>query len=62
MLQRKVLTPSDVNSLSELETRILTFQEHYEMVAMPFEWKFTREDLNKLMIKLTDQPEMCAAA
>jgi hypothetical protein len=62
VLQRKVLTPGDFNSLSELETRILTFQEHYEKVAKPFEWKFTREDLGKLITKLAGQPELSAAA
>ncbi len=62
VLQRKVITPSDFNSLSELETRILTFQEHYEKVAKPFEWKFASEELNKLMIKLSNQIELGAAA
>jgi len=62
VVQRKVLTPGDFKSLSGLETRILKFQEHYEIVANPFEWKFTREDLNKLVVKLTVQPELCAAA
>ncbi len=28
------------------------FQEHYEQVAKPFEWKFTRRDLRRLLSKL----------
>lgn len=52
ILQRKALTPSDFDSLEELQTRILTFQKYYEKAVKPFQWKFTREDLNKLMAKL----------
>ena len=62
VIQRKVLTPGDFKSLTELEARILKFQEYYEVVATPFEWKFTREDLNKVMAKLDAQTELRAAA
>ncbi|MEW5807347.1 MAG: IS630 family transposase [Acidobacteriota bacterium] len=52
IVQRKVLTPNDFDSLSELEDRLFRFQEHYECVAQPFEWKFTRGDLAQLLSKL----------
>ena len=52
ILQRKVLTPNDFDSLFALEDRILAFQDHYQKSARPFEWKFTREDLSRLMAKL----------
>ncbi len=52
VVQRKALTPNDFQSLAELETRLLSFQEHYEHVAKPFEWKFTRRDLRCLLSKL----------
>jgi hypothetical protein len=52
ILQRKVLTPNDFASLEELERRLLAFQVHYESVARPFEWKFTRTDLVRLMMKI----------
>jgi transposase len=52
ILQRKVLTPNDFRSLAQLQERLLNFQEHYESVARPFEWKFTRRDLGKLLFKL----------
>jgi hypothetical protein len=52
VLQRKVLTPNDFASTEELEGRILRFQRHYEHVARPFQWKFTRRDLRKLMERL----------
>ncbi|MEE9544455.1 MAG: hypothetical protein V3V55_02515 [Rhodospirillales bacterium] len=39
-------------SLAELKDRLLRFQEHYEAAARPFQWKFTRRDLDKLLSKL----------
>jgi transposase len=52
IVQRKVLTPNDFGSLTELEDRLLRFQEHYQQAARPFEWKFTRVDLAKLLARL----------
>jgi transposase len=53
ILERKVLTPADAASLEELTARILAFQVRYEILAQPFEWKFTRADLAKLLERLT---------
>lgn len=55
ILQRKVLTPNDFSSLEELAQAILAFQERYQRTAKPFEWKFTKDDLSKLMRKLSQQ-------
>jgi len=52
VVQRKVLTPNDFDSLSKLEEALLAFQERYEKSAAPFQWTFTREDLARLMIRL----------
>jgi len=52
VLQRKVLTPSDFTSLAEGKDRLLQFQEYYEQAAKPFQWKFTRQDLERLLKKL----------
>ena len=52
ILQRKVLTPNDFSSTDALAERLLCFQRHYEQVARPFQWKFTRRDLRKLMHRL----------
>jgi transposase len=56
ILQRKVLTPNDFNSLKELERTILAFQERFSRLAQPFRWKFKREDLRRYLNKLTDLP------
>src|SRR5262245_38762282 len=37
VVQRKVLTPNDFNSLQEVSHRLLAFQERYELLAKPFE-------------------------
>jgi hypothetical protein len=52
ILQRKALTPNDFPSLQALEEHILNFQRYYEEIADPFEWKFTRKDLDRLMSQI----------
>ena len=51
IIQRKVLTPNDFPSLAAVKQRLLAFQTHYEAMAQPFEWKFTRHDLARLLNK-----------
>jgi hypothetical protein len=60
VLQRKVLTPNDFESLKELENRILSFQTEYEKVSTPFEWKFTRDDLKKLLSRFEEKQNLAA--
>lgn len=60
VLQRKVLYPNDFKNLEELESRITSFQFEYEKVAKPFEWKFTREDLKKLLSKCEVKQKLAA--
>lgn len=64
VVQRKVLTPNEFDSITHLEERLLGFQEHYELYAKPFEWKFTRQDLRDLLAKLPqeEQPFLQAVA
>jgi len=51
ILQRKALTPTDFSSQDAVASRILGFQDHYQAIAEPFEWKFTRDDLARLMMR-----------
>ena len=62
IIQRKVLTPSDFATLAELKDRLLRFQTYYEAVAKPFQWKFTRRDLSKLLSKLKAHGDSLAKA
>lgn len=52
VVQRKVLTPNDFPNLAALENQLLAFQEHYEKIAKPFQWKFTKEDLKNILFKV----------
>ena len=47
-----MLSPNDAASLEELAARILAFQVRYEVLAAPFEWRFTRADLTKFLERL----------
>ena len=62
VIQRKVLTPNDFGSLQEVSQRLLVFQTLYEQAAKPFEWKFTRADLQNLLNKLKQKPPLAMAA
>jgi DDE superfamily endonuclease len=52
IIQRKVLTPNDFSSLDVLSQRLLAFEHHYQTIAKPFEWRFTRRDLAVLLREL----------
>jgi hypothetical protein len=54
IVQRKALTPNDFASLKALQGHLLAFQGYYEAIAKPFEWKFTRRDLDDLLKKLKE--------
>ena len=62
VVQRKVLTPNDFVDLGEVERRLLAFERRYEEAARPFEWKFTRADLARLMRRLRARGTQPAAA
>jgi hypothetical protein len=51
-VQRKVGSPNDFHTLGEVEARLLDFQHYYEQIATPFEWKFTKDDLNALLKRI----------
>jgi DDE superfamily endonuclease len=55
IVQRKVLTPNDFKSLSELEQRLIAFQQRYQETASPFQWTFTRKDLATLLAKIENK-------
>jgi hypothetical protein len=61
IVQRKVVMPNDFASLEQLEDRLLAFERAYEATAKPFEWKFTRDDLQELIAKLNTHEQKLAA-
>jgi len=52
IVQRKALTPNDFPNLQAVADRLADFERYYESIAHPFEWKFTRADLNALMARM----------
>jgi hypothetical protein len=62
VIQRKVLTPNDFTSLQQVAQQLLAFQDLYERAAKPFEWKFTRTNLQDLMNRLSLKPPLALAA
>ena len=52
IVQRKVLTPNDFPDLRTLEAQLFQFQDRYQRLAQPFEWRFTRADLARLLARL----------
>ena len=61
IIQRKVLTPNDFPNLEALADRLERFERHYEAIAKPFEWKFTRENLHQLLQRLEPPATTLAA-
>ena len=53
IVQRKVLTPNDFPNLDAVAERLLDFQYYWATTSRPFEWKFTRRDLDELLVKLS---------
>jgi len=53
VVQRKIVAPNDFHNLDEVENRLLDFQEYYQQIATPFEWKFTKADLEDLLDRIT---------
>jgi len=57
-----VLTPNDFLDLADVEHRLLAFQRRYEQTAVPFDWRFTRADLDDLLRRLDEQEQLAQAA
>jgi hypothetical protein len=54
IVQRKVLTPNDFADLAAVEQRLLAFEVLYNDTARPFNWRFTRADLERRLAQLPD--------
>jgi hypothetical protein len=62
VVQRKVVSPNDCTDLAELEARLLAFQRRYEQTAAPYDWHFTRSDLDRLLRRLAEHGQLARAA
>ena len=52
VVQRKVLTPNDFTDLDQIRDRLAAFEGRYNIIARPFDWKFTRADLSDLLRRI----------
>lgn len=57
IVQRKAISPNDFRDLDDLAARVLAFQDRYNTTASPFDWTYTRADLNAFLKRLdTHEP------
>jgi len=62
VVQRKVVSPNDFTDLAEVEARLLAFQRRYQQTAVPFDWHFTRSDLDRLLHRLAEHEQLARTA
>jgi hypothetical protein len=62
IIQRKALAPNDFHDLDAVADRIIAFQDYWQATGTPFDWKFTRTDLNHLLARITTHEPLAAAA
>jgi hypothetical protein len=59
LIQRKVLTPNDFASLAEVEQRLRLYEELTNRRGHPFDWKFTRVQLQQLLQRIDARQNRC---
>jgi transposase len=57
VLQRKAISPNDFRDLNDLADRVLAFQHRFNATAAPFDWTYTRTDLNAFLRRLDEHPQ-----
>jgi hypothetical protein len=63
VIQRKVLTPNDFPNLQAIVDRLDAFEHHYNQIATPSDWTFTRHDLEALIARVAQhEPRLRLAA
>lgn len=62
IVQRKVVKPGDFTDLAALERRLLGFQDRYNATASPFDWRYTKADLNAYLQRLASHEPLSPAA
>lgn len=62
IVQRKVIKPAHFTDLDALEQRLLAFQTRYNATASPFNWRYTKADLNAYLDRLATHETLNPAA
>lgn len=61
IVQRQAIACADFPDLDALADRLLAFQARYNTLAEPFDWKYTRHDLNDYLHRLAAHEPVFAA-
>ena len=61
IIQKKVVTPNDFASTTDLSQTLLAFVDRYNQTARPFNWKFTADDLTALLYRISEHEQNPAA-
>jgi DDE superfamily endonuclease len=62
IIQRKVLDPNDFANTAAVARALNEFEHHYNKIAQPFDWNFTRQDLTQLLDRLDQRQRDCPLA
>jgi len=62
IVQRKVIKPANFADLDALEKRLLHFEARYNATASPFDWRYTKDDLNAYLKRLAAHEPLSPAA
>src|SRR6266545_2868035 len=63
IVQRKLLEPNDFENVADIARTLNAFEHHWNEIAEPFDWRFTRDDLAALIDRLAaHQPQLQLAA
>jgi transposase len=62
IVQRKVIKPADFADLDTLEQRLLAFETRYNATASPFDWRYTKTDLDAHLERLAIHESLNPAA
>jgi DDE superfamily endonuclease len=52
IIQRKLLDPNDFDGTAAIARALNAFERHYNDIAQPFEWNFTRDKLAALLARI----------
>ena len=52
IVQRKVITPNDFYDLNDVTNRLAAFEDLYNFAARPFNWRYTKTDLDTTLKRI----------
>jgi len=61
IVQRKVIKPANFTDLAALAQRLLAFEKRYNATANPFDWRYTKANLNAYLERLVTHEQLSAA-